>query len=76
MVTLQRTSLSLKVSFLTILSQAASEFPFLVETIYHLLDSSLKAYFPIKIFSSKQKGGENIPAEDNHFQLLFFTIYL
>lgn len=72
MVTLQRTSLSLKVSFLTILSQVASEFPFLVETIYHLLDSSL----PIKIFSSKQKGGENIPAEDNHFQLLFFTIYL
>lgn len=72
MVTLQRTSLSLKVSFLTILSQVASEFPFLVETIYHLLDSSL----PIKIFSSKQKDGENIPAEDNHFQLLFFTIYL
>lgn len=72
MVTLQRTSLSLKVSFLTILSQVASEFPFLVETIYHLLDSSL----PIKIFSSKQKGGENIPAEDNHFQLLFSTIYL
>ena len=72
MVTLQRTSLSLKVSFLTTLSQVASEFPFLVETIYHLLDSSL----PIKIFSSKQKGGENIPAEDNHFQLLFSTIYL
>ena len=72
MVTSQRTSLSLKVSFLTILSQVASEFPFLVETIYHLLDSSL----PIKIFSSKQKGGENIPAEDNHFQLLFSTIYL
>ena len=72
MVTLQRTSLSLKVSFLTILSQVASEFPFLVETIYRLLDSSL----PIKIFSSKQKGGENIPAEDNHFQLLFSTIYL
>lgn len=72
MVTLQRTSLSLKVSFLTILSQVASEFPFLVETIYHLLDSSL----PIKIFSSKQKGGENIPAEDNHFQLSFSTIYL
>ena len=57
-------------------SQVESEFPFLVQTIYHLLNSSLKAYFPIKIFSSRQKGSENIPAGDNHFQLLFFIIRL